>query len=286
MIDYHVHPDFSPDARGSIEEYCQRAQAIGLKELCFTTHCELDPARAELEHVNVRGQSWPVNSNWAERYFEEIAECRRNFPDLLIRAGVEIGYELGLEGTIADFLGRYPFDFVLGAVHCLDHIAITASEELDRFRNEYRHHGPELIAERYFYYVRALAGSQLVDVIAHLDSYRKYLVGLLGSEFLKTADRLMRPTLEFIAQSGVGIEVNTSGMRRPGNEPYPAENVIRMAYELGVRVWTIGSDAHRLEDLGAGLEQAEHILKDLGVTATRFERRVKTGPPPEAGCRS
>jgi len=70
-------------------------------------------------------------------------------------------------------LARCAFDCGLGAVHCLDHIAITASEEPDRFRNESVQHRPELIAKRDFYYVRALAGSQLVDMNARLDSWRK-----------------------------------------------------------------------------------------------------------------
>jgi len=50
-----------------------------------------------------------------------------------------------------------------------------------------------------------------------------------------------------------------------------------MAYGPGVRVWPMGADTHRLEDLGAGLEQAEHILKVLGVTAARFEYRARIG---------
>ncbi|MEO0080423.1 MAG: histidinol-phosphatase [candidate division WOR-3 bacterium] len=275
MIDYHVHPDFSPDARGTVADYCQRALTIGLKELCFTTHCELDPARASLERVRVRGQTWPADSEWTVHYLEEIAECRRLFPNLVIRAGVEIGYEPGLEGIIADYLGRYSFDFVLGAVHCLDHIAVTAGEELVRFQKDYMHHGPVFIASRYFHYVNAMAGSGLFDAIAHLDIYRKYLVGLLGPDFYQAAERLMAPTLTLIAHAGIGLEVNTSGMRRQGNEPYPDEKTIRLAQQLGVKVWTVGSDAHRPEDLGTGIGHAQNLLRELGIEPARFERRKR-----------
>ena len=45
MIDFHVHCDYSSDARGSAEEYAASALKNGLSAMCFTTHCDLDPKR-------------------------------------------------------------------------------------------------------------------------------------------------------------------------------------------------------------------------------------------------
>ena len=126
MLDYHVHPDFSPDAEGSVEAYCERAAELGLEEVCFTTHYEPDPARAEHEKVRVNGRVQPVDSDWPDAYFAALRAAATKFPRVAVLAGVEVGYEPGLEGTISDFLRRYPFDFALGAIHCLDHISITA----------------------------------------------------------------------------------------------------------------------------------------------------------------
>jgi len=131
MIDYHVHPDFSRDAEGSIEELCARAVEIGLDEICFTTHYEPDPVRGEIERVCVGGRAQAVGSDWPDAYFAAIGAARAKFPGVTVLVGVEVGYEPGLEGIISDFLRRYPFDFVLGAIHCLDHVSITAGDELD-----------------------------------------------------------------------------------------------------------------------------------------------------------
>jgi len=60
--DYHVHPDYSIDASPvKIREYCQKALELGLAEICFTTHIELDPVRREKDNfVNLNGEKVPV----------------------------------------------------------------------------------------------------------------------------------------------------------------------------------------------------------------------------------
>jgi histidinol-phosphatase (PHP family) len=276
MLDYHVHPDFSHDAKGSVEAFCARAVEVGLDEICFTTHYEPDPARSHIERVCVSGRVQPVDSDWPDAYFAAIRAASAEFPDLVVLAGVEVGYEPGLEGIISDFLNRHQFDFVLGAVHCLDSVCLTAGDELDRFKSEFVPQGPEAIAEHYFRNVRSAAGTQLFDSLAHLDIYRKYIEPLFDSRFTRAADSLLPSVLEFMAKAGTGIEVNTSALRRGNAEPYPAAHTLKLARDAGVRVFTTGSDAHRPEDLGKGLGKAVEILKGLDVLPARFRGRKLT----------
>ncbi len=277
MIDCHVHPDFSPDAQGSVREFCLQAQRIGLRGLCFTTHFEPDPARAELERVMVDGQPRPVNSDWPVAYFAAIEQARAEFPGLAVLAGIEVGYEPGLEGLIYDFLARYRFDFVLGAVHCLDHVAITAGDELDRFRGELLPCGGRHIALRYCRHVGAAAGSQLFDCLAHLDIYRKYVRPLLDESFDHAIAESMPDVFRQLVQSGTGLEVNSSALRRGSSQPYPEARLLRQASAAGVRIFTLGSDAHRPCDLGCGLSEASELLRKLGLATVHFRDRHPAG---------
>ncbi len=104
MVDYHVHPNFSEDAQGSISDFCGRAVELELEEVCFTTHYEPDPVRREHEHVRVGGRELGMDSDWPRAYFAEIEGARQEFSGLVIRAGVEVGYEMGLEVIVRDFL--------------------------------------------------------------------------------------------------------------------------------------------------------------------------------------
>ena len=273
MVDYHAHPDFSRDAEGSVEAFCARAVEVGLDEICFTTHCELDPGRSHIERVNVNGRGWPVDSDWPAAYFAAIRAGAQKFADLVALVGVEVGYEPGLEGAISDFLGSHRFDFVLGAVHCLDHVCLTAREEVEQFKTEFLPLGPERVAERYLQNVRAAAGTQLFDCLAHLDIYRKYIEPLFDQRFGAAVESLLPSVLGFVADSGTGIEVNTSALRRGSAEPYPEIRILKSARDAGVKIFTIGSDAHRPDDLGSGLDTAVRALRELGIEPARFRGR-------------
>jgi len=275
LIDYHIHPDYSHDASDSVVDYCWCALNKGIEEICFTTHYDPDPVRANIERVVVKGVEQPMNYDWAGTYLQEINEARTQFPQLRIRAGIEIGYEMGLEGRIADFVSRNRFDFVLGAVHCLDHIAITSRSELNEFRMYLKTKGVDFIAQRYFDYVRAAAQSQLFDCIAHLDIWRKYILLEMGEEFDRAITKFVPLMIEAIVQAGVGLEINTASLRRGDNEPYPIRKIIAQAVEAGINTFTIGSDAHCAGDLGSGVQEAIRILKRFGLNPARFENRRK-----------
>jgi len=62
-------------------------------------------------------------------------------------------------------------------------------------------------------------------------------------------------------------------LRRGNPEPYPSMQILQRARDAGVRVFTVGSDAHRPADLGNGLDSAVQVLKVLGDEPARFRRR-------------
>ena len=40
--DYHLHSSFSGDSRADMEEMIQKAISLGLKNICFTEHMDLN----------------------------------------------------------------------------------------------------------------------------------------------------------------------------------------------------------------------------------------------------
>ena len=72
----------------------------------------------------------------------------------------------------------------------------------------------------------------------------------------------------------MGLEVNTSGMRQRPGEPYPCLEILRWYREMGGDVLTAGSDAHHVDDLGAGVGEALDLARAAGFRAvTTFEAR-------------
>jgi histidinol-phosphatase (PHP family) len=72
----------------------------------------------------------------------------------------------------------------------------------------------------------------------------------------------------------MGLEINTSGLRQLPAEPYPDLTVLYWYRELGGEVLAVGSDAHHVDDLGAGIVEALTLARQAGFRAiATFERR-------------
>lgn len=272
-IDYHVHPNYSIDASpATIEDYCRKALALELTEICFCTHVELDPERKE-KFVILNGQKWSVyNLDWLDNYFTEIWQAQEELKNsvLKIKAGVEIGYCPGVENYIERIVNDYPFDFVLGAIHCLDHISISSQKESPYY---FRSRSAETVREEYFTVLMEAVKTGFFDCIAHIDLYRRYGSQFLGPKAFTLHRGVIEPILAEMSRRGMGVEINTSSRRRGLKEFHPTKEILELAVKSGVEVFTVGSDAHSLEHLGSGIEEALTLLKEMSASNYVFSQR-------------
>jgi histidinol-phosphatase (PHP family) len=272
MIDYHVHSDYSQDAEGSVFDYCRRAQELGLEEICFTPHFEIDPARRELDdRVRLNGQWAPMMSDWIDHYVADIVQARREYAPMKVRLGLEAGYDPSIEAELADFLGRHPFDYVLGSIHCIDHVAITAQDPNDFY---YSQATAQQATAGYFDLLRRAIDSELFDAIGHIDVFKRYSAPIFGNQLVEMAEPLWPEIFKrIVAHPPLTIEINTSGLLHACLEPYPSERVLRVARDAGLKHVTLGADAHRLKHLGYGLVEGERLAQQVGMRIARYERR-------------
>lgn len=134
--DYHVHPDYSLDATGTIDQYCQKAIELGLREICFTTHYDSDPFRKDEDpFMRVDGEIVPLTEGNVRKYIEDVRKADKKYSPcgLSVRVGLEVDYAPHIEEELRLNLASFELDYLLGAVHCLDHIAISASNEAERY---------------------------------------------------------------------------------------------------------------------------------------------------------
>jgi histidinol-phosphatase (PHP family) len=266
--DYHVHPNYSKDATGSIEEYCNRALELGLKEICFTTHYDSDPFRKEIDpFMRVEGKLVPLSEDSVKRYIEDIrrADDKYRPQGLSVKTGLEIDYAPHLEEKLKEDIARFDLDYRLGSVHCLDHIAITASSEAEKYFE--KKSGEQMVSEYYEILDQAVQ-SGLFDVMAHLDIYKKYGLDFYGRKILTAHRGLVEPVLKHMTERDVGMEINTGVLRKGHQECSPGMEIMNMAINMGLRIAALGSDAHRVEDLGKGIKEAFIAVGKLGKEAS------------------
>lgn len=257
-IDCHLHTDQSPDSNVPIDAYCADAVARGIPELVITDHVDFDPR----------------DGAYAFRSFEDRERTVRDAADrwaargLTVRFGAELTYRRRYEDDIRAHLARHRYDFTIGSAHA-DPDSPYAPQRVAGWVA-----GRSLaeIVAPYFDEVVGAARSGLFDTLGHLDFVKRYLVPHVTPAQLAAAPELYEPALHALIETNTGLEINTSGLRQPPGETYPAPWVVGRYRELGgVRV-TIGSDAHRRDHFAFGLGEGYRTVAASGFDAVRLHR--------------
>ena len=257
-LDAHVHTDQSPYSRVPIDVYAALALQQGLPEIAITDHVDFDR----------RDPAWEY-STFADRERTVRQAAGRWGPlGVTIRFGVEMTWNTSWEGEFRDHLRRHRYDYVIGSVHDWpdspyrrgDVAAWIGDRPLD-----------EIVAP---YYNEVMAGvrSGLFDTIGHLDVVKRYLHPWVTAADLAARPDLLEPVLAAVVESGVALEVNTSGLIYPGAETYPSPAAVRRYRELGGTRVVAGSDAHRRDGLAQHFDQARLTILEAGFEALAFRR--------------
>ncbi|WP_370772847.1 histidinol-phosphatase HisJ family protein [Clostridium sp.] len=255
LIDYHIHSNNSFDSKETVLSVCEAAIEKGINEICFTEHFSVKEGIKSYGFFNLK------------KFSDEIKECREIFKDkLIIRAGIEICEPHENEEELREILENIPFDFILGSVHNFDYnIGLVTYMSC---------HSKEESYSRYFEEVNKVCMSPHIDVVAHLDLMKRYAFNTHGNYDFNEYKETIEEVLNNIIKAGKGIEVNTSTLRGVVNETMPSIDILKMYYDLGGRIITVGSDAHKAEDVGAGIRESIEVLKSIGFkNIYRFKNR-------------
>ncbi|ACX51375.1 histidinol phosphate phosphatase HisJ family [Ammonifex degensii KC4] len=248
LVDYHVHTARCGHAVGKVGEYLRQAERMGLKELGFADHLPLYFLPPEK-----RDPGLAMPQTQLGEYVAEITGLKGK-STVEVKLGIEADYVPGREEELRRLLSAYPFDYVLGSIHFLDGWGFDNPAEIEGYRGK----DLDLLYERYFSLVQRLASSRLFDIVAHPDLIKKF--GFLPSRNLKL---LYEETVKAIAAADLAVEVNTAGLRHPVKEIYPAVEFLSLCRRYRVPV-TLGSDAHRPEDVGRDFDRALDLLRGVG----------------------
>lgn len=245
LVDYHIHSNNSFDSKESIDSVCKAAIDKGINEICFTEHFAVKEGIKSCGFINFK------------KYIDEIEECKEKYKEkLIIKVGIEICEPHENENELGDAIGNIPFDFILGSVHNFDYdIGLMQYMSCNSKEESYR---------RYFKEVNKVCTSPHIDVVAHLDLMKRYAFNTHGKYDFNEYKDLIEEVLINIIKNNKGIEVNTSTLRSNVNETMPSFDILKLYHDLGGKIITVGSDAHKCEDVGAGIRESIEVLKNIG----------------------
>jgi len=266
MVDLHVHCEYSIDAEGSVEDYVTAAIDKGIRWICFTTHCDLDPQRRHHDgRVRLHGRIVDVTDRWLDDYVAEISQVSEKYSGagVTVLCGLEVGYVPGIEDLIEDFISSHTFDFILGGIHTLEGVDIVSPREAPDY---FARRSLDDLIRIYFEYLDAAVDTGLFDCIAHIDIYKRCGFAYYG-EPIRVAHRgRIEQVLEKMANRDIGLELNSGGLRKGLPTIYPEGEILELARSIGIARITMGSDAHRPGDVGSGLDICRQAALGAGFT--------------------
>lgn len=243
LADYHVHTCCSDDSECPMEEMVMQALIVGLDEMAFTDHVDY-------------GVKTEQNCDY-RRYTGEITRLREKYRGrLTLRKGIEFGVQAHTIELFRRDFAQQAFDFVILSNHQIGdkefwNGAFQQGRTQEEIHTGYYQALYEVIC-RYTGY----------SVLGHLDLIKRY------DPYGEYPDEKVLPLVEKILRrviaDGKGIEVNTSCFRYGLPDWTPSRRILELYRDLGGKIITIGSDAHRSADLADHIPQAQRMLKELG----------------------
>jgi len=261
--DLHIHSRCSSDAESSIADYVRQAAHLGLAEVGFCEHADFDPRDRGYGTLDLA------------RYNRDLAQAQAMIPGVRVRQGVEITFQARLAAEIVTWLAGHQWDYVVTSVHLVDYCDGWAIiSERPAVEAYFRAHSARQAYLPYFEELLRAVESGIGDVLGHFDLVKRYGTEIYGSFEPAVFEEEIRAVLRAAIERGTALEVNTSGLRQAPAEPYPAWTILRWFREMGGELVTIGSDAHDVQHLGAGLVEGESMARAAGFRAVvTFEQR-------------
>ncbi|MBN2307199.1 histidinol-phosphatase [Candidatus Peregrinibacteria bacterium] len=266
LIDYHIHNHFSPDSESDTRKIVKKALERGIREICITNHPELHDPKTGKDIFDLKK---------AKKIFrqikEEIREIQKEYPQIKIGFGMEMGYHKGWMQNLKKLIEEADLDFVLGSVHVVSDVIISSHLFADDL---YSKTDEETAYGIYFKNMKELVQWGHIDVIAHFDICKKFGHKFYGPFQPEKYKNQILPILKLMKTKGIGLELNTKCMKNRCKEIFPHPTILRWAAEIGLEHFTIGSDAHKASEVGRCFNEALRIAKKAKIrTLSTYQKR-------------
>lgn len=248
IFDCHTHTKFSADSKMTAADAIAKAESLNLG-VVFTEHFDYDlPGEIDFTFD-------------PEKYMDEY----KNFRSEKIFLGAEIGLRKSARAANENFIGRVDFDMIIGSIHVVDYFDIYLP---DFYVGKDK-------ATAYRKYFAAMAEETAVedfDVLGHID----YICRAAPYDDPEIDYKTFKPeidkVLKIIVERKKILELNTRRLDkvRALKELVP---IYRSYKNFGGRFITIGSDAHRVEAVGANFDAAINFAKELDLIPVTFRER-------------
>lgn len=260
LIDGHVHLENGPLTK----EYCltliEAAKQKGINKLQI-----LDHAHRFIEYLPMYEKYKITESQveWIDSccfdslldYYKMIEEVRKeSLENIEVTFGLEVCYQHDDEDIISDLLKKYPFDFFIGSVHAVNHIAYDSHWSKKDLWDKY---DADYIYIKYYEEMEYLVKSRLFNQIGHPDTIKMFNI---YPSFDQT--EIQTHFAKICAEYEILVENNTGCYYRYNHKDMGLDSKFLKILKDNNCKFITCSDAHYAKDIGSYiLEATNDIIK-------------------------
>ncbi len=241
IVDLHNHTPLCNHAKGTPREFVEAAIKSAINVFGFSDHAPMN-----------FDQTYRMSFDEMSGYESEVKELKAEFKD---KIEIKLAYEADyLPGLMDKRVFDADVDYLIGSVHFIGEWGFDNPE----FIGDYKKKNPDETWAEYFRLISEMAKTKEFNIVGHMDLLKVF-------NFKPSSDttKLAMHALEEIKKAGMAIEINASGLRKPVNETYPSNELLKAALDFEIPI-TFGSDAHAVSHIGYSLLENMEKAKGLG----------------------
>lgn len=248
LADLHIHSNNSADGYNAVDEIAQMAVSKGLSVIAITDHCECNA------YIETNAPALMKKS------FEDSLAAKTKYAgQILVTAGIELGQPNQDKKAAQTALNAHDYDFVLASLH-------NSTNTYDYYYFDYQN--PKIclngLLEQYFTELLEIAQNADYDSLAHLTYPVRYMGKKLEEIDFNYHNSIIDEIFSALIKREKSLEINLSTIRKGHGWATPHLNLIKRFYDLGGKYITLGSDAHRVSEVGENLQDGINLIKQAG----------------------
>lgn len=251
IVDLHNHTPLCNHAKGSPEEFIQKAVEQKINLFGFSDHA---PMKFD--------EGYRMTFEQMDGYEALILDLKKRYKDKIdIKLAYEVDY---LPGYVDKRVLDRDVDYLIGSVHFIDSWGFDNPE----FIGEYANKDATETWTEYFRLISEMAKTNAFNIVGHMD-----LLKVFNFKQPRETAKMALKAIEEIKKAGMAIEINASGLRKPVGEAYPSNELLRAILEFKVPI-TFGSDSHDPDHIGFKMFDNMELAKSIGFkNYAYFENR-------------
>ena len=262
--DLHVHSLYSHDCDTSLEELIASAVEKQIDMICITDHCDLYPHHETQEILERRKQA-----------FMGIAQVSQQETRMEILNGVELGGSFIRPELARHIIADQPYDMIVGSTHGIMFRGVRTSTSKFDFGGVDKQ---TLLAylDAYMDSLICLTHEHDLDVLAHMTYIFRYINGKYGLNMdWRIQEEKFFQVFRAMIERKIAMEINTSCIGSSYDQWLPNKEVVDMYIQMGGRLFTLGSDAHKPNNLGRGFSDVKAYLLQNGIDSLVYYKQRK-----------